>query len=161
MAIRSATQIGVGRDDDRWSPGFAKQAADVMFGGRVVSQLQTDATGKTLEFYDGSLTLSSTNGVPLGLVYENTNPFSAVASGDSAAGSGFDGIDYARGGLYSVFHRPGNLVDVFDDARDAAQVARNLNGGGTSLQNTSAPFIVVVFRIMNLATIFPPVAVPL
>ncbi len=140
MAIRSATQLGVGRDDDRWSPGFAKQAADVMFGGLVVSQLTTDASGKTLAIFNG--VVDSTHPVPLGLVYENTFPFRGIASGDNAAGNGFDSIDYARGNEYSVFHRPGNLVDVFDDGRDTAQIARTLNGGGTSLQNTSAPMIV-------------------
>lgn len=143
MAIRSATQLGVGRDDDRWSPGFTKQAADVMFGGLVVSQLNTDATGKTLALFNGNAALGTTNVMPLGLVYEPTNPFQAVASGDNAAGGNFDSLDYARGNEYSVFHRPGNLVDVYDDGRDTTQVARSKNnGGGTNTQNTSAPFIV-------------------
>ncbi len=140
MAIRSTTQLGVGRDDDRWSPGFKKSAADVMFGGLVMSQLTTDATGKTLAIFNG--VIDATHPTPLGLVYENTNPFRNNASGDSAAGVGFDQIDYARGDEYSVFHRPGNLVDVFDDGRDTTQVARNLNGGGTNTQNASAPFVV-------------------
>jgi len=143
--IRSSTLLGVGRDDDRWSPGFIKQAADTLYGGMVVTQLTSDATGKTLKIFgvagsEGIVTVA--NPFPMGLVYENTNPQPAVASGDTAAGAGFDSQSYARGAMYAVFHRPGNLVDVLDGNENLTQVARVKNGSGTNTQNASAPFIV-------------------
>ncbi len=145
MAIRSSAQLNAGRDDDRLSPGFKKQTADILFGGMVVTNLVTDVTGKTLQIFgvagsDGIITAA--NPFPLGLVFENTLPFSPPASGDEDAGVGFDIQDFAKGGLYSVFHRPGNFVDVFDDQRDTAQPAREKNDGSTEAQNASAPFIV-------------------
>lgn len=143
--IRSSTLLGVGRDDDRWSPGFGKQASDTLYGGLVVTNLTTDATGKTIKPFgvagsQGIITAASP--FPLGLVFEATNPpLQTFASGDNAAGN-FDSSAYAKGNSYSVFHRPGNLVDVLDDQRNTTQVARVKNGGGTNTQNASAPFIV-------------------
>lgn len=143
--IRSSILLGVGRDDDRWSPGFSKQSADTMYGGLVVTQLTTDLTGKTLKIFgvassQGIITVA--NPFPLGLVFEATNPPTMpFASGDSAAGN-FDSSAYAKGGSYSVFHRPGNCCDVLDNQSNTTQVARVKNGSGTNTQNTSAPFIV-------------------
>ncbi len=59
-----------------------------------------------------------------------------AANGDTGAGLGFDTQDYAKGGLYSVFHRLGNMVDVYDDLRDRTQVTIN-----AAAQNKSCPFI--------------------
>ncbi len=150
MALRSSTQIGLGRDDDRWSPGFVIAAATVLFGGEAVTQDPTDLTGKTLQVFGG--VIDATHPFPLGLVYENTNAFTpGGASGDRAAGRGFDSLDYARGDMYSVFHRPGNLIDVLNDFRDASVVARAKNGGGTNNQGKSCPFIASdVFAIGDL-----------
>jgi hypothetical protein len=140
MALRSSTQIGLGRDDDRWSPGFSVPAGTTLFGGEVVTQDTTDLTGKTLIVFGG--VIDGTHPFPLGLVYENTNAFTpGGASGDKAAGRGFDSLDYARGGMYSVFHRPGNLIDVLNDFRDTTVVARAKNGGGNNNQGRSCPFI--------------------
>lgn len=140
MALRSSTQIGLGRQDDRWSPGFKIASGDVLFGGEVVTQDTTDLTGKTLIVFGG--VLDATHPFPLGLVYENTNAFTpGGASGDNAAGVGFDSLDYARGAMYSVFHTPGNLIDVVNDFRDTTSVARAKNGGGTNSQGKSCPFI--------------------
>jgi hypothetical protein len=141
MALRSSTQIGLGRDDDRWSPGFIKAAATVFFGGEVVTQDTTDLTGKTLMPFNGII--GALSPFPLGLVYENTNAFTpGGVSGDSGAGAGFDSLDYARGGMYSVFHRPGNLIDVLNDFRDTTVVSRAQNGGGggAANQGKSCPF---------------------
>ncbi len=143
--IRSSSLLGVGRDDDRWSPGFSKVSTDTFFGGMVVTQLASDATGKTLQH--GGIAgsegiINADSPFPLGLVFEATNPpLNTFANGDTAAGN-FDSSAYAKGGAYSVFHRPGNLVDVLDDQRNTNQVARVKNGSGTNTQNTSAPFIV-------------------
>jgi len=140
MALRSATQFGAGRDDDRWSPGFAIAAGTALFGGECVTQDPTDLTGKTIHVFGG--VIDATHPFPLGLVYENTNAFTpGGASGDQAAGRGFDGLDYARGSLYSTFHRPGNVIDVVNDYRDTTVVARALNGGGANNQGASCPFI--------------------
>lgn len=145
MAIRSSAQLNAGRDDDRLSPGFKKESAAILFGGMVVTNLTTDLTGKTLKIFgdagnDGIIVAA--NPFPLGLVFENTLPFSPPASGDEDAGVGFDIQDFAKGGLYSVFHRPGNFVDVFDDQRSTTQVTREENDGTTVAQNQSAPFII-------------------
>jgi hypothetical protein len=143
--IRSSTLLGVGRDDDRWSAGFGKSSTDTYFGGMVVTQLTTDSTGKTL--LHGGVTgsqgiINATSPFPLGLVFEATNPpLQAFANGDNAAGN-FDSSAYAKGGEYSVFHRPGNLVDVLDDQRNTTQVSVVKNGGGSVTQNQSAPFII-------------------
>jgi hypothetical protein len=145
MALRSATQIGLGRDDDRWSPGFIIAADTVLYGGEVVTQDPTDASGKTIKVFGGVIVpgvLTTSFPFPIGLVYENTNAFTpGGASGDRAAGRGFDSLDYARGSNYSVFHRPGNVIDVFNDYRNTVLVNRAKNGGGTSSQSTSCPFI--------------------
>jgi hypothetical protein len=166
MALRSATQIGLGRDDDRWSPGFIIPAGVVLFGGEVVTQDTTDLTGKTLKIFAG--VVDATHPFPLGLVYENTNAFTpGGASGDNAAGQGFDSLDYARGAMYSVFHRPGNLIDVLNDYRNTVVVARAKNGGGTNNQGTSCPFIasdgfaigdILYATVDGLLTITPPAA---
>ena len=140
MALRSATQIGLGRDDDRWSPGFAIPAGTVLYGGEVVTQDTTDLTGKTLIVFGG--VIDATHPFPLGLVYENTNAFTpGGASGDQAAGRGFDSLDYARGSMYSVFHRPGNIIDVLNDYRNTVVAPRTKNGGGANNQGSSCPFI--------------------
>lgn len=140
MALRSATQIGLGRDDDRWSPGFIIASSLTLFGGEVVTQDTTDLTGKTLIAFGG--VVDATHPFPLGLVYENTNAYTpGGASGDHAAGRGFDSLDYARGNMYSVFHRPGNIIDVLNDYRDTSVVAAPKNGGGTNNQSKSCPFI--------------------
>lgn len=140
MALRSATQIGLGRDDDRWSPGFVIAAGTVLYGGEVVTQDPTDLTGKTLIVFAG--VIDAGHPFPLGLVYENTNAFTpGGVSGDRGAGRGFDSLDYARGDMYSVFHRPGNLVDVLNDYRNTVLVDRAKNGGGTNNQSSSCPFI--------------------
>lgn len=148
MALQTNTQLGVGRDDDRWSPGFVIPNGVLLYGGEVVTQLTTDLTGKTLQVFQGAI--SPTMPFPLGLVYENTTAFGpGGASGDSAAGVGFDSLDYARGAEYSVFHRPGNLIDVLDDQRNTYQVVRTKNGGGTVTQNASAPFITTDVFVMG------------
>ncbi len=144
--IASSKLLGVGRDDDRWSAPFKKGVATPLFGGMVVTQVPTDLTGKTIQpsgVSGNQGIINSDSPFPLGLVFESTNQrLQAFANGDTAAGN-FDSSAYAKGGDYSVFHRPGNLVDVTDDQRDPSQVARVLNAGaGTSTQNASAPFIV-------------------
>ena len=101
MAIRSSAQLNAGRDDDRLSPGFKKQSADVLFGGMVVTNLVTDVTGKTLQIFgvagsDGIITAA--NPFPLGLVFENTLPFSPPASGDEDAGDEDGGDAQGREG---------------------------------------------------------------
>jgi hypothetical protein len=144
MAIKSNTLFGNGRDDDRIS-GFKKvdlsvtteynNGFDELIGGMVVcSDGSVDASGKTIHLFNGQTALSAVNGLPLGLVYENTKPYPATTSGDNAAGVGHDSLDYARGGIYSAFHRPGNFVDVFDDFRNTAQI-------GSPAQNFSCPFV--------------------
>jgi hypothetical protein len=135
-----STLLGVGRDDDRLSPGFTLGSGVVVFGGLVMSQLTTDVSGKTLAVFNG--VIDATHPLPLGLVIENTNPFPRSASGDADAGVGFDSLDYARGGLYSVFHRPGNFADISDDGRDRTVVARTANAGPAVNQQASAPFII-------------------
>jgi hypothetical protein len=162
--LQTNTQLGVGRDDSRWSPGFVIPSGTVLYGGEVVTQLTTDLTGKTLQVFSGAIT--STMPFPIGLVWENTTAFGpGGASGDSAAGVGFDSLDYARGNEYSVFHDPGNVIDVLDDQRNTTQVVQTLNGGGTVTQNASAPFIttdsfaignVLYATVAGLLTITPP-----
>ena len=149
MAIKTSTVLGNGRDDDRIS-GFSKATLsgatnfnggiDQLIGGLVVCQDNSDITGKTLKLFQGAVALAVTNPLPLGLVFENTVGYSSVASGDYAAGKGFDSLDYARGGVYSVFHRPGNFVDVYDDGRNTAQVTVDVNGAPSAAQNFSCPF---------------------
>ena len=138
MAVRiSSILMGAGRDDDRLS-GFALPlTGTALMGGQVVTSDETVSDGKTLKLFNGGAVVSGTNALPLGLVIESTNPYpGGGASGDQAAGVGFDSLDYARGGMYSVFHRPGNLVDLYDDGRDTTQVT--LNAG---FQNNSCPFV--------------------
>jgi hypothetical protein len=146
MAIRSSSQLGVGRDDSRWSPGFSIAAGVTLYGGLVVTNdVATDSTktGKILKAFGNVNGIPNTsNPIPIGLVYENTLPFSPPASSDTSAGYGFDIRDFARGGLYSVFHNPGNLVDVFDDFCNTAAVTRNnLDGTAGPSQGTSATFL--------------------
>ena len=167
MALRSSTQIGLGRDDDRWSPGFIIPTGVVLYGGEVVTQDTTDLTGKTLKIFAG--VVDATHPFPLGLVYENTNAFQpGGASGDGAAGQGFDSLDYARGAMYSVFHRPGNLIDVLNDFRNTVNTpARVKNGGGSNSQGLSCPFIasdgfaigdILYATVDGLLTVTPPAA---
>jgi hypothetical protein len=140
MAIRPASAFG-GKDDDRTS-GFTKASTLTLFGGTVVTQDTTDPTGKTLLQFAGQTALGTANPFPLGLVFEETKQFPAAPSNpDQFAGQGFDVLDYARGGVYSVFHRPGNFVEIYDDLKDTSQVAQTVNGGGTNTQNNSCPFI--------------------
>ena len=153
MALRNSTQLGVGSIDDRWSAGFLKSAASGLtagfattpwFGGLVMAQdaLVTggDTSGRTLMVSTGATT--STQPIPVGLLVENQYGFSTVAAqGDHAAGGTFDTIFYARGGVFSVMHRPGNVFDIFDDNSNTTQVTQTKNGGGTVTQNQSAPFI--------------------
>jgi len=147
MAIKlGSALLGVGRDDDRLSPGFAATAGVTFIGGTAATQDFNDSTGKTLTHFNGAADIDPADNIfPLGLVLEDSNPFPRPASGDSSAGAGFDIQDYAKGDLFSVFHRPGNFADIFDDGRDATQVKPLQNAGGvatTNFQNQSAPFIV-------------------
>lgn len=145
MAVKiSSVLLNAGRDDDRISGLILSvatpSASQQLFGGQVITQDQAatpTGAGKTIKNFDGSADVSATNPFPLGLVIESTYPFpGGGVSGDTAAGVGHDTIDYARGGAYTAFHRPGNLVDVYDDKRNTQQVTNN---GGQ--QNTSAPFV--------------------
>jgi len=137
IRISSVIQNG-GRDDDRLS-GFSKDTAVALFiGGMVVTQ-KADPTGagKVITVFDSSIALDATHLRPLGLVIEPTTGYPNIAAnGDTGAGVGFDTQDYAKGNIYSVFHRPGNLVDVYDDLRDRTQVTVN-----AALQNKSCPFV--------------------
>jgi hypothetical protein len=167
--LRTSVQLGVGRDDDRWSPGFTKASTVTAFyGGICVTQLTTDSTGMTLipsGVVGSQGIISAASPFPLGLVFEATFPPSnTFANGDNAAGN-YDSSAYAKGGVYTVFHRPGNAIDVLDDQRNTAQVTINKNGGGTVAQNTSAPFVVsdawavglpVYFTEIGLLTITVP-----
>jgi hypothetical protein len=140
MAIRISSVIqNGGRDDDRLS-GFVKDASAPFFiGGMVVTQKAPDATGagKNMTYFNGAAVISATNPRPLGLVIEPTTGYPNIAANnDQGAGLGFDTQDYAKGGLYSAFHRPGNLVDVFDDLRDRTQVVI-----AATPQNKSCPFV--------------------
>lgn len=144
MAVRiSSILLNAGRDDDRISgllPVITNGAPQDIYGGMVITQDPTatpTGAGKTFKSFDGNAVVSATNPFPWGLVIESTfGSNRGGASGDTAAGRGFDTVDYARGGSFSAFHRPGNLVDVYDDQRNRTQVT--VNGG---LQNQSAPFI--------------------
>jgi hypothetical protein len=150
MAIKTSTILGNGRDDDRIS-GFIKVAAgwggasyfnggiDAIIGGTVVCSDASDVTGKSLRPFQGAVAISNANPMPFGLVFENTKPYASVASGDQAAGRGFDSLDYARGGEYSIFHRPGNFVDLYDDGRDTTQITPDVSSG--TPQNFSCPFV--------------------
>ncbi len=145
MAIRNSTTLfKQGRDDDRLT-GFKKKTlsavgeynsgVDELIGGMVVcSDGSVDPTGLTIHLFNGQSAYSSANGGPLGLVYENTRPFPQT-SGDESQGRGGDTLDYARGNIYSIFHRPGNFVDIWDDGRNTAQI------GNASKQNFSCPFV--------------------
>jgi hypothetical protein len=137
IRISSVIQNG-GRDDDRLS-GFLKDSAiPLIFGGMVITQkADPSGAGKIIVFFDGSAAIGVANLRPLGLAIEPTTGFPGIsANNDQGAGLGFDTQDFAKGGIYSVFHRPGNLVDVFDDLRDRTQVVIN----GTP-QNRSCPFV--------------------
>ncbi len=144
MLELGSSLLGVGRDDDRVSPGFKQPSGTELFAGMVVTQDNSGGNedGRQLQLCDGIVDPSSNLSFPLGLVIENTNPFKRPASDDSSAGVGHDIQDFAKGGLVSVWHRPGNFADVSDDFRNDTAFLRALNGGGTSSQNTSAPFIV-------------------
>jgi hypothetical protein len=141
MALRiSSVLLNAGRDDDRISglmPTAALLAAGGVIGGQVITQDQTVPGGQTFKLFDGGSVVGATNPFPWGLVIEPTHGYTGGgASGDQAAGRGFDTLDYARGGLYTAFHRPGNLLDAYDDQRDKSQVT--VNAGA---QNNSAPFV--------------------
>ena len=94
MAIRSSSQLGVGRDDDRWSPGFSIAAGVTLYGGLVVTNdVVTDSTktGKILKAFGNIDGIPNTNNpIPIGLVYENTLPFSPPASSDTSPPSTTD-----------------------------------------------------------------------
>jgi len=137
IRISSVVQNG-GRDDDRLSAFIKDPLAPFFVGGMAVTQL-ADATGagKTITYFDGAAAVGVANLRPLGFVIESTYGFPGIAANDDqGAGIGFDTQDYAKGGLYSVFHRPGNLVDVYDDLRDRTQVT--INGAA---QNKSCPIV--------------------
>jgi hypothetical protein len=145
MAVKiSSVLLNAGRDDDRISglvlSTLTPSASQQLFGGQVITQDEAavpTGAGKTIVPFDGAADVSASNPFPLGLVIESTYPFpGGGVSGDNAAGVGHDTIDYARGGAYSAFHRPGNLVDVYDDKRNTQAVTVN-----AGQQNTSAPFI--------------------
>lgn len=142
MAIRISSVIqNGGRDDDRLS-GFLKPAnIALLLGGMPVTQaVDASGAGKLLAPFDGTAAISGANIFPLGLAIEPTSGFPNIAAnGDTGAGLGFDTQDYAKGGVYSVFHRPGNLVDVYDDERNRNQVNLAAIGGGS--QNASCPFL--------------------
>ena len=142
MALRTTTAFQNGRDDDR-SSGFKRSASERFFGGMVVTQDNTDASGLTIKPFNGVAALAAANPLPLGLVFESNVQFpSAPSDPDQFAGKGFDNLDYARGGLFSAFHRPGNFIEVYDDGRSSTLVNRTENSGGPSNQVESAPFIV-------------------
>lgn len=143
MAIRSSTLLGVGKDDDRWSPGFQKASTATLYGGMVVTQDNSDTSGKTIKPFAGQTAIGAANPFPLGLVFESSVlfPVTNTTNPDGQAGYGYDNLNYARGGLYSVFHRPGNLVDVYDDGRNKTDVDRTLMSGATQAQGASCPFI--------------------
>lgn len=137
LRISSIIQNG-GRDDDRLS-GFLKDASAAFFiGGMAVTQkADPSGAGKLITYFDGSAAIGVANLRPLGLVIEPTTGFPNIAANnDQGAGLGFDTQDYAKGGIYSIFHRPGNMVDVYDDLRDRTQVT--INGAP---QNKSCPFV--------------------
>jgi len=146
----TATQLGVGRNDDRWS-GFTGPAGVALYGGLCVSQNPTvDPTGETLQLSGvvGSQGIYNT-AVPvmLGLAWELTGlpsgPSGAgvIVSAPNQGGLGYDTINSAFGGIYSIFHRPGNAVDVVDGQENLNQVTVNKNGGSTVTQNASCPFV--------------------
>lgn len=137
LRISSVIQNG-GRDDDRLSAFSKDTAAPFFMGGMAVTQkADPSGAGKVITYFDGSAAIGAANLRPLGLVIEATYGYPGIAaSGDNAAGLGFDTQDYAKGGLYSVFHRPGNFVDVYDDLRDRTQVTIN-----AAPQNKSCPFV--------------------
>ncbi len=64
-----------------------------------------------------------------------------IVSAPNQGGQGYDTINSAFGGVYSIFHRPGNAVDVVDGQENLTQVTVNKNGSGTVVQNASCPFI--------------------
>lgn len=149
MAIKNSTQLGVGMPDDRIS-GFTKSTngPTAFYGANPLVQDTTDTSGKSLILSNGLV--DSTHPLPLGLVSENTNGYQTVAAqGDTAAGgSRFDTIQYARGGNYSLYHRPGNFVDIFDDNSNTTPITpvANTGTGGVAAstpgpQNTSCPFL--------------------
>lgn len=147
----TATQLGIGRNDDRWS-GFNGPAGISLYGGLSVSQNYTiDATGKTLQLSGvvGSQGIYSTAvPVTIGLSWEltglPTGPSGSgpIVSAPNQGGLGYDTINSAFGGIYSIFHRPGNAVDVIDGQENTTQVAfvKNASGGNVT-QNQSCPFI--------------------
>lgn len=142
MALRTSNAFKNGRDDDRTS-GLKRSLAERFFGGQVVTQDNADPSGLTIQFFAGATALGVDNPLPLGLVFESNVQFPvAPQDPDQFAGRGFDNLDYARGGIHSVFHRPGNFIEVFDDRRSATLVDRAENSGGPSNQVESAPFIV-------------------
>jgi hypothetical protein len=117
----------------------------------VTQKADPSGAGKTLTYFNGAAAIGAANLRPRGLCVESTTGFPGIAAGgapipssglagaplmDPSAGLGFDTQDYAKGGIYSVFHRPGNLVDVYDDNRDRTQVV--INGVN---QNKSCPFV--------------------
>ena len=137
IRISSVIQNG-GRDDDRLTAFTKDTAAAFFIGGLAVTQkADPSGAGKVITYFDGSAAIGAANLYPLGLVIESTTGFPGIAANnDQGAGLGFDTQDYAKGGLYSVFHRPGNLVDVYDDLRDRTQVTIN-----AAPQNKSCPFV--------------------
>ena len=144
MALQiGSTLLGVGQDNIRISNSFVKQAAETYYGGLVVTQLPaSDLTGKQIQLFDGLV--SATQPLPLGLVIEpGTYPFPVNSSQpDQFAGNGFDNLDYARGGLYSIFSGPGSFCDIFNDHRDTEMVDRtDSDATGSLSQEKSCPFI--------------------
>lgn len=144
MSVRiSSILLNAGRDDDRISglvPVITAGIPQEVWGGMVITQVASatpTGAGKTFTTFDGNAVVAAANPFPLGLVIESTFPSNrGGASGDTAAGLGFDTVDYARGLAFSAFHRPGNLVDVYDGKQNRTQVTNN---GGQ--QNQSAPFV--------------------
>lgn len=145
MSIKASTLLGVGRDDDRVSPGFNKATGD-LYGGMLVTQDNSQTDGKTIKAFAGQTAISATNPFPLGLVFES-NVIAPIANTSGiTAGLGFNIQDYAKGGVsnYSVFHRPGNFVDVYDDGRNSALLASFNDNSGVAVttQPASCPFLV-------------------
>jgi hypothetical protein len=137
MAIKNTSVIQGAKDDDRLS-GFLPPAGDpTLVGGIVVAIDSTALPTLTLKRFVGTAALSAGNQRPLGMLFEAAQGYSGGgASGDNAAGRGFDTVDKARGGIFSVAHRPGNLFDVYDDQRNDLQVT--VDGDP---QNASCPFV--------------------
>lgn len=139
MAIKRSSVLQQSGMPDFPLTNFTKLASiSYLTGGQPMTQ-SADATGvgQQIQFYDGGNVSSDSNPFPLGLLIEPSIASSVNgASGASAAGSGFDNWNWARGGLYSVAHTPNNFYDIYDNELNLSQVT--VNG---AQQNASCPFV--------------------